>query len=53
MTKQQLLANIQLAKQQQWQELDLSQQGLTELPPELGQLHTLRTLYLYSQSKIK
>ena len=48
MTKQQLLVKIQLAKQQQWQELDLSQQGLTELPPELGQLHTLRTLYLYN-----
>jgi Leucine-rich repeat (LRR) protein len=48
MTKQQLIAKIQLAKQQHWQELDLSQRALTELPPELGQLDTLRTLYLYN-----
>lgn len=47
MTKIQLLAQIQLAKQEQWQELNLSDLRLIELPPELGQLDTLRTLYLY------
>jgi internalin A len=52
MTKHQLIAKIHLAKQEQWQELDLSQQTLTELPPDIGQLDSLRTLYLY-QNKLR
>ncbi len=47
MSKPQLLSKIQQAKQENWRELNLSGLGLSELPPEIGQLDTLRTLYLY------
>lgn len=47
MTKNQLIAHIQLAKQEQWHELNLAQLTLTQLPRDIGQLDTLRVLYLY------
>ncbi|MDO9213844.1 MAG: leucine-rich repeat domain-containing protein [Methylococcales bacterium] len=47
MTKNQLIAHIHLAQQEQWQELNLAQLALIQLPPDIGQLDSLRTLYLY------
>ena len=46
MTKDELLAIIQQAKDEQWVRLDLSEQGITELPPEIGKLCDLRELIL-------
>lgn len=46
MTKDELLAIIQKAKKEKWKNLDLSKSGITELPPEIGQLNALRSLYL-------
>ena len=46
MTQDELLALIDQAAAEGWKELDLSGQGLTELPPELGQLTQLETLIL-------
>jgi internalin A len=45
-----LLALIDQAKQEQWTELDLSGQYLSELPPEIGELSELQVLKLgYNQ----
>ena len=46
MTQDELLALIDQAAAEGWKELDLSGQGLTELPPEIGQLTQLETLIL-------
>jgi len=46
MTKPELLQKIQQAAQEKVTELDLSGEGLTELPPELGQLTQLQRLIL-------
>lgn len=46
MTKTELLAIIRQAKEEQWLELNLSGQGITELPPEIGQLQALQNLHL-------
>jgi Leucine-rich repeat (LRR) protein len=46
MTKEQLLAKIQYFKYKQSFSLSLEGLGLTELPPEIGQLITLRELVL-------
>jgi internalin A len=46
MTKSELLQKIQQAAQEKAMVLDLGSQGLTELPPELGQLTHLRELFL-------
>ncbi|MBE7385243.1 MAG: leucine-rich repeat domain-containing protein [Leptolyngbya sp. SIO1E4] len=46
MTQDELLALIDQAAEEGWTELDLSGQGLTELPPEIGKLTQLETLIL-------
>ena len=46
MTQDELLALIDQATAEGWTELDLSGQGLTELPPAIGQLTQLETLIL-------
>ncbi|POZ53039.1 COR domain-containing protein [Methylovulum psychrotolerans] len=47
MTKAELLAKIHQAKEEQWLELKLPGQGITELPPEIGQLQCLQKLGLW------
>ncbi|MDD2775217.1 MAG: hypothetical protein PHU06_04610 [Gallionella sp.] len=46
MTKAELLAKIKQPKAEQWHELDLSGQQITELPPKIGQLTALQSLDL-------
>src|SRR5688500_13862154 len=46
MTKQELLALIEQAEREQWEELDLSGLRLTELPPEIGRLRQLKRLHV-------
>jgi internalin A len=46
MTREELLALIDQAAREGWAELDLSGQGLTELPAEIGKLIQLETLIL-------
>jgi internalin A len=46
MTHEELLALIDQAADEGWKELDLSGQGLTELPAEIGRLTQLETLIL-------
>ncbi len=38
MIRDELLAIIEQARRENWKELDLSGKGITELPPEIGQL---------------
>jgi len=38
MTRAELLAIIEQARRENWEELDLHGKGITELPPEIGQL---------------
>ena len=47
MTQDELLKLIDRAAREGWTELDLRNQGLTELPPEIGQLTNLTSLYLW------
>ncbi|MFI3219079.1 MAG: hypothetical protein QX189_08160 [Methylococcales bacterium] len=44
MNKKELLATIQQEKNEQSTELDLFWEGITELPPEIGQLTALKLL---------
>jgi internalin A len=53
MTQDELLEEIQQAKREQVEELDLSESGLTELPPEIGQLSQLRELVLFGNQLTK
>ncbi|MBN2392473.1 MAG: GTP-binding protein [Anaerolineae bacterium] len=46
MNQDELLKLIDQAAWEGWTELDLSNEGLTELPPEIGRLTTLRSLNL-------
>jgi len=46
MKPEQLLEKIHQAKAEQWTTLDLSNQGITKLPPEIGQLQALQKLHL-------
>jgi internalin A len=46
MTYQAALQKIEQARAEQWEELDLSGMGLTEVPPEIGQLGQLKRLFL-------
>jgi internalin A len=46
MTQDELLALIEQAAAENWTELDLSGQGLTALPPEIGKLTQLESLIL-------
>jgi small GTP-binding protein len=46
MDQKELLRIIAQAAEEGWTALDLSNQGLTELPPEIGKLTNLRTLHL-------
>jgi internalin A len=46
MTREELLALIDQAAEENWRELDLSDRELTELPSEIGQLTNLRMLDL-------
>ncbi|QLE48966.1 TIR domain-containing protein [Nostoc sp. C057] len=48
MTNEELLQIIEKAVRGKVTELDLSLKGLTSLPPEIGQLANLQTLYLYN-----
>ena len=41
MTEQEVLKIIKKAKREGWTELDLSDEDLTSLPPEIGQLTSL------------
>jgi hypothetical protein len=41
MTRAELLAIIEQARRENWEELDLRSKGLTKLPPEVGQLKKL------------
>jgi len=43
MTREELLAIIEQARRENWEELDLSNKGITELPPEIGQLKRIPT----------
>jgi hypothetical protein len=63
MTRAELLAIIEQARRENWEELDLRSKGITELPPEIGQLKRIPTYtgdylwlcekhYEQSQSKI-
>lgn len=51
MTQDELLQLIDQAATEGWTELDLSGQGLTELPPEIGKLTQLETLILGKVTK--
>jgi Leucine-rich repeat (LRR) protein/GTPase SAR1 family protein len=53
MTESELLTLIELAKQEQWEELDLSGQYLTGLPAALGQLDQLKVLRLGYNDKTR
>lgn len=44
MTRDEVLAIIKQAEEEGWEELDLSGQGLTELPEEIGRLSKLTVL---------
>ena len=44
MTREELLAIIEQARREKWEELDLSSKGITELPPKIGQLKNLKKL---------
>jgi internalin A len=46
MTYQAAVLKIEQARAEQWEELDLSGMGLTEVPPEIGGLGELRRLFL-------
>jgi len=46
MTRAELLAIIEQARRENWEELDLRSKGITELPPEIGQLKKLKKLDL-------
>jgi internalin A len=46
MTRKELLAVIAQAAREEWTELDLSWEGIPELPAEIGQLTNLQTLKL-------
>ncbi len=46
MTRDEVLAIIKQAEEEGWEELDLSGQGLTELPEEIGRLSQLKVLKL-------
>jgi len=46
MTRAELLAIIEQARRENWEELDLRSKGITELPPEIGQLKKLKKLAL-------
>jgi len=46
MTRAELLAIIEQARRENWEELDLRRKGITELPPEIGQLKKLKELDL-------
>jgi hypothetical protein len=43
MTREELLAIIEQARRENWEELDLRNKGITELPPEIGQLKRIPT----------
>jgi hypothetical protein len=43
MTREELLAIIEQARRENWEVLDLSSKGITELPPEIGQLKRIPT----------
>ena len=49
MTQDELIALIDQAAEEGWTELDLSGEGLTELPPEIGRLTQLEVLTLGKQ----
>ncbi|WP_215608354.1 hypothetical protein [Leptothoe spongobia] len=51
MTKDELLALIDQAATEGWTKLDLSGQGLTELPEEIGKLSQLEQLILGKSKK--
>ena len=46
MTESELHELIKQAEREEWTELDLSGQGLRELPPEIGRLRRLQSLNL-------
>jgi len=46
MTRAELLAIIEQARRENWEELNLRNKGITELPPEIGQLKNLKRLDL-------
>jgi len=46
MTRAELLAIIEQARRENWEVLDLRSKGITELPPEIGQLKNLKKLDL-------
>ena len=48
MTRDELLELIDTAVREGWTELDLSNQEITELPPEIGKLANLEKLHLYN-----
>jgi internalin A len=53
MTYQAALQKIEQAAAQQWEELDLSGMGLTEVPPEIGGLGELKRLILGKSDRKK
>jgi Leucine-rich repeat (LRR) protein len=44
MTREELLTIIEQARRENWEELVLRGKGITELPPEIGQLKNLKKL---------
>jgi hypothetical protein len=52
-TKEQILEKIERARLEKAEDLDFSNSGLQQLPPEIGQLTNLQTLSGSDQIKMK
>ena len=53
MDQKALLDRIKRAKDERWRSINLMSEGITELPPEIGTLENLQTLYLQNNKLFK